>query len=100
MALASSSSWRPPAASSNPAPGRSLTLATWLTADRSPQPICSTSSTMIPSGPGRSRPIPVFIAFHLADELDAAGSPQLQVARLLIVFGNGWMTMPAVRRMP
>ena len=37
--------------SDNPAPGRPLTLARRLAAGRSPQPICSASSTMIPSGP-------------------------------------------------
>jgi integrase len=35
----------------DPAPGRPLTLARRLAAGRSPQPICSASSTMIPSGP-------------------------------------------------
>jgi hypothetical protein len=33
-----------------PAPGRPLTLARRLAAGRSPQPICSATSTMIPSG--------------------------------------------------
>jgi hypothetical protein len=35
----------------DPALGRPLTLARRLAAGRSPQPICSASSTMIPSGP-------------------------------------------------
>ena len=35
----------------DPAQGRPLTLARRLAAGRSPQPICSASSTMIPSGP-------------------------------------------------
>ena len=35
----------------DPAPGRPLTLARRLAAGRGPQPICSASMTMIPSGP-------------------------------------------------
>jgi hypothetical protein len=39
------------AAYGDPVPGRPLTLARLLAAGRSPQPICSASMTMMPSGP-------------------------------------------------
>jgi hypothetical protein len=47
----------------DPALGRPLTLARRLAAGRSPQPICSASSTMIADV---AEPIAVFVALHLA----------------------------------
>ena len=59
----------------DPAPGRPLTLARRLAAGRSPQPICSASSTMILlRAADVAEPIAVFVALHLANELCAAGS--------------------------
>jgi len=50
-------------------------LARRLAASRSPQPICSASSTMIPSrAADAAEPMAVFVALHLANELRAAGS--------------------------
>ena len=54
--------------------GRPLTLASRLAAGRSPQPVCSASSTMIPlRAANAAAPIAVFVGLHLANGLRAAG---------------------------